>query len=92
MQLAKNKYVVFNLLSCLFGTFNVTFWYGFLNKEFEEKGFDTNNIGYVIGSESFVYLCCCLALPYTCVHTPRRLQFMLSMFGLGFGMCLLGPS
>ena len=86
------KEVVFALIACFMGTFNIVFWDAWLFTDLSKIGFNQANSGYVIGSQSFVYLFCCLLLPYTCEHSPRRFQFMFALFGFGFTMLLMGPS
>lgn len=68
------------------------FWQSWLSKDMSNLGFNPDYLGYVIGSQSFVYLVGCLLLPYTCESSPRKLQFVLSILGFGFSCFLMGPS
>ena len=92
--LFSNRYVVFCLMTCALGTFNIVFWGGWLSTSMANPkyNFNTDNLGYVIGSQSFVYLVGCLALPYTCEAAPRRLLFCLATYGFSFCIFMMGPS
>jgi len=91
-MLLSNKFCLFTLVSCLIGTFNCVFWVGWLTTELGKQGFDEGNVGYVIGSQSFLYLLACILLPNLCEKIPRRLLFTMGMFGMGFTMLMMGPS
>lgn len=87
-----DKSTVFALLICMVGTFNITYWSGFVSLELQQMGMNPNNVGYVLGAQSVTYIVACLVYPYTIEHSPRMLQFSICL--LGFAVCnlLLGPS
>lgn len=75
------------------GTFDIVFWGSWLDGEMSAyPSFNVDNLGYVIGSQSATYLIGCLILPYTCEVLPRRLLFVIAMFGFGISSFMLGPS
>jgi len=45
-----NKDVVFALITCFLGTFNVTFFSSFLANYLSQLGFDEDNVGFVLGA------------------------------------------
>ena len=45
---------------CLIGTFDVTFYEGFISINLRTKGVDENKIGYVFVVNSAAYLGCCV--------------------------------
>jgi len=92
MTLFGNKEVAFALMSCFLGTFNIVFWSAWISTDLGALGFPVDDVGYVIGSQSVVYLIGCLLLPYTCESSPRRLQFTVASFGFGVSMLFFGPS
>ena len=55
-------------------------------------GFSEDNVGFVLGGQSFIYLVTCLLYPYTCETIPRKLMFVVSMFGMTICMLMMGPS
>jgi predicted MFS family arabinose efflux permease len=88
-----NKHTVFALFTMFLGTFNTAFWTGFISTTLTET-YDLHEdmIGYVWASQSLTYLAACLLLPYTCESMPRKLQFVIGVFGMGGCLLLLGPS
>jgi hypothetical protein len=55
-----NKHSFFALFMCLIGTFDVTFYEGFISINLRTKGVDENKIGYVFVVNSAAYLGCCV--------------------------------
>jgi MFS family permease len=53
---------------------------------------EDSQVGYIFGAQSFTYLAACLLLPYTCEHSPRKLQFVIAMFGMSACLLMMGPS
>ena len=90
--LFKTKEVMFALLTMVVGTFNIQFFSSWLENDVKEHGWKENYTGYIMGTQSLVYLTGCLLLPYTCEGSPRRFQFVFAIIGFGFTMFLLGPS
>ena len=87
-----NRHAMFAIFVSFFGTFNISYFTGWLATSLKDQNFDESNVGYVYGAMCVTYLIGCLLLPYTCEHSPRKLQFFVAM--LGFAGCnfLLGPS
>lgn len=92
VTMLSSKDVVMSMMTCFLGTFNVTFFEGWITTELDNRDLSESATGYVIGGMSFVYLTVCLLFPYTCTKLPRRFLFTISMFGLGGCMLLIGPS
>ena len=91
--LMKDRSVMFALLTCFMGTFNLTFWSSWLAKDMADNmGFDQDYFGYVLATQSVIYLFGALLLPYTCESSPRRLQFFLATVGFSISIFMLGPS
>ena len=87
-----NRHAVFAILTCFVGTFNIVFFQGFIPNTLEDLGLDESYVGYVYGSQSVTYLLACILLPYTCEESPRKLQFVVSILGMGVCMLMMGPS
>jgi MFS family permease len=87
-----NKGVMFALLTNFFGTCFLTFNSGYMPTQLASMGFGEDNVGFVLGAQSFVYLVTCLLLPYTCEAIPRKLMFVVAIFGMSICMFMMGPS
>lgn len=87
-----NRHSFFAVLTCLFGTFNIAFWTGFIAITLTDIGLTDSQVGYVFALMSFTYLISCLLLPCTCEHSPRKFQFFGSFVLMGGCMLLMGPS
>lgn len=87
-----NRHSMFALFVCFFGTFNISYFTGWVATELKAQDFDEANVGYVYGAMCITYLIGCLLLPYTCEHSPRKVQFVISMIGFAGCSFLLGPS
>jgi hypothetical protein len=55
-----NKHAFFALLMCLVGTFDVTFYEGFISENLVAKKVEESNVGYVFIVNSAAYLGCCV--------------------------------
>lgn len=77
---------------CLVGTFNVTFFEGFISVNLVTKGVDKDNVGYVFGVNSVAYLCCCIVFEHLFGQVSRKLLFVICPIFAGFSMFLFGPS
>ena len=87
-----DKSTVFALLICMVGTFDITYWSGFISVELAQMGMNGNYVGYVLGAQSVTYIVACLIYPYTIEHSPRMLQFAVCLLGYALCNLLLGPS
>lgn len=87
-----NRHSCFSIITCLFGTFNISFWTGFIANTLTDVGLTDSQVGYVFALMSFTYLIACLLLPCTCEHSPRKFQFFVSFVLMGGCMILMGPS
>lgn len=81
------------LLACFIGTVNLQFWAGYLATIFEtDYGLSETIFGFIVTSQTLLYVIGCLLMPYMCEHLPRKLLFMIAMLGFAVCMILLGPS
>ena len=87
-----SKACVFTLLTLFMGTFNITFWTGFIGPHFSQMGLNDNYTGYVLGAQSFTYLVACLLYPKLFESAPRRFMFVFSILLMVICVLLLGPS
>jgi len=90
--LFKTKEVLFAVLTMFVGTFNIQFFTAWLENDVKDHGWKESYTGYIMASQSLVYLAGCLLLPYTCESAARRFQFVFAIVGFGFTMFLLGPT
>lgn len=90
--LLSNKGVFFALLTQFFGTSFITFNSGYMPTQLASMGFAEDNVGFVLGGQSFIYLVTCLLYPYTCETIPRKLMFVVSILGMTVCMLMMGPS
>ena len=86
-----NRYAMFALLCIYWGTYNIIFGEAILEKYFIMMG-DEDLLGTAYLVQGFFYLVTCISLPYTCEHSPRRLQFFLAFIGFGICQMMIGPS
>ena len=86
-----NRYSLMALLCIFFGTYNIIYYEGFIETYFIRMG-EEEIAGYALLIQGFFYLATCVALPYTCESSPRRLQFFLAFIGFGVCQMLMGPS
>lgn len=87
-----NKHCFFALMTVLFGSYNTTFFTGFLGTTLTGLGFPESGVGYVYGVQSLFYLIGAVTLPFTCEHLSRKVMFIMATFFFGLDMFLLGPS
>lgn len=88
-----DKDSMFALMVGTVGTMNCVFWSGgYTEKQVVNLGLDESKFGYVVGGLGIIYLICCLLLPFTCEHSPRKLQFVVAMATFGICAFLIGPS
>ena len=59
-----NKHAFFALLMCLVGTFDVTFYEGFISENLVAKKVDKSKVGYVFIVNSALYLFCCITFEH----------------------------
>lgn len=58
-----------------------------------EFGFEESQVGYVMALQYITYLPMCLIMPHYCERSfPRKLQFVIAMFGFGLCCFMMGPS
>ena len=86
-----NRYSAIALLCIFFGTYNIIYYEGFIETYFIRLG-EEEIAGTALLIQGFFYLATCVALPYTCESSPRRLQFFLAFIGFGICQMLMGPS
>jgi MFS family permease len=87
-----NKNAFFALLMCLVGTFDVTFYEGFLSVILVAKGVSEDYVGFIFGVNAVAYLGCCLLFEHLFGKVSRKLLFVISLLIAGFSMFLFGPS
>ena len=90
--LFSNKSVVFTMIACLAGTFDVVFWIGWMQSQFVADGLDASAFGYAFGVQSCCYLSMCLIFAKYEDRIPRRISFVAGFLGMGFCMLFIGPS
>lgn len=90
--LLTNKSVVFAMVACIAGTFNVVFWIGWMQSQFVADGLDASTFGYAFGFQSGCYLSMCLIFAKYEEKIPRRVSFVVGFLGMGFCMLFMGPS
>lgn len=92
MTVFTNRHAFFALFTVFIGTFNIIFFTGFMATNLASNGFNANNVGYVYGSQSFVYLFSCILFHKFSGDFPRKLSFVIAMISLTLIMFLMGPS
>lgn len=89
----KNKHFDFALIACFFGTTNLVYFQGYIGPYLGQFGFDKDQVGYVMAIQQVTYLPMCLILPHFCETAfPRKLQFVIAMFGFAICCFMMGPS
>ena len=87
-----NKHCFFALLLCLIGSFDVTFYEGFVSKNLVLKGLPEDYVGLVFAVNSIAYFICCLLFHKLFGNISRKFLFTFSLFSAGATMFLFGPS
>jgi predicted MFS family arabinose efflux permease len=88
-----NRHSFFAILVAFVGTTDLMFFKIFYVLELEHKyGYGESVAGYLLASTSLIYLVFCLLLPYTCANTPRKVMYLIAMFGFGLCNLMLGPT
>ena len=94
LTLFTNRHSAFAIVVAFLGTFNIMYYKVFMVLVLTEgeASLEEEEAGYVISIPAFFYLFGCLALPYTCEHSPRKFLFFIACVGFGIQMFFLGPS
>lgn len=71
-MIIKNKESLFALVALLICTYDISFFAAFISLELVDHGLKAQNVGFVLGLHSFVYLFCCLIYPKCCEKWPRK--------------------
>lgn len=87
-----NKHCFFALMICLIGSFDVTFYEGFISTNLVTKGLDEEYVGFVFAVNSIAYFTCCMLFHQLCGNISRKFFFTFSLFSAGATMFLFGPS
>lgn len=92
-KIMSNRHFVFALVTCFFGTANLVYFQGYIAPYMSHFGFNDEDVGYVMAIQQVTYLPMCLILPHFCETSfPRKLQFVIAMFGFSISCFMMGPS
>lgn len=81
------------LITVFAGPVNYTFWIGgYMNIHMDEIGLKSDYFGWVVFAQGIIYIFFCLITPLLCPNAPRRLLFVISIFGFALMALLIGPS
>ena len=56
------------------------------------KGMNKIYVGIILSLQTLSFALCTILYPYTWIKLPRRLQLVISCFGVSIGLALIGPS